>query len=246
MYIGLMSTSGKRSLAAAILHPLVVLLLPLFAVSCGGASSGLDGDLKEIENLLKNKDCKGLYGHLSTSSREQVKQEQFVEMCKHESHDFKNLLQDLKDSRQGKKDKKKKKLLVRYHASVTLKSGEVVELVFEGGQWKIDSMLTEFYPQTTPKEAIESFVKAFEAGRWDVLARLMPSQYVSQDDAKIIEEHWSSGEARQQMQQVLTVLRDHLNDEIKVEGNRAVLEFAPQHKVELMKERGLWTVVHIF
>ncbi len=48
------------------------------------------------------------------------------------------------------------------------------------------------------------------------------------------------------MEQVLTVLADHLKDEIKVEGNRAVLEFAPQHRVELMKERGVWTVVHIY
>jgi len=230
-----------QRLIAAIIHVSV-----LFAISCGGAASGLEGDLRQIEDLLKNKDCKGLYGHLSKTGREQIKEEQFIEACKQESPEFKNLLTALKDSRKDKREKKKKKLVVDYSASVTLKDGKVVEMVFEEGQWKIDSGLTEFYPQTTPKEALESFILAFRAKRWDVLARLMPSQYASQDDAKILEKHWSSPEAREQMEQILTVLADHLKDEIKVEGNRAILEFAPQHTVELLKERGVWTVVHIY
>ena len=37
-----------------------------------------------------------------------------------------------------------------------------------------------------------------------------------------------------------------LDDEVKVDGNRGVMHFAPQHRIELLKERGKWVIVHIY
>lgn len=232
----------------------IIPFLAVFAISCGGKSSSLQESLGEIEEMLRNRDCGALYACLSSRRSSEVSEEEFLRLCKEGKGGIKELFSLYEEEgkkRGGRKGKKKKKgkreedADVVYRAVVTLDDGSVVELVCEKGEWKIDSDIIHFYPQGTPREAITSFIEAFERKRWDVLARLMPSKYTSEDDAKILEEHWGGKKQGAKMKQLLTVLESHLQDAVKIEGNRAVLEFAPQHRVELMKEGGKWVVVNI-
>ncbi len=210
-------------------------------LSCGSKGGDFKKDLAEIEKQIKNKDCAALYTHLALARKETVTREQFVELCKKENEDIRHLLQSIKAAQKDKKDIK-----ITYSATLELAEGGGARLVFEDGAWKIDSDLIDFYPQSTPNEAMASFKKAFEKKRWDVLAQLMPSKYMSQDDAKVLEKHWGDPQARAEMEKIIMVLGDHLDDEVTMEGNRGVLSFAPQHSVELLKERGKWVIVHIY
>ncbi len=226
--------------AAAVLCAAAALCLPA-AGGCGSRKSSLEKEISELEAKLKNKDCQGLYGHLSAQRQEAVPQDAFVKVCQERRGELDALLAAMVALK-----KSKKKPGVDYRAVVTLKDGSTLVMVYEKDGWKIDSDLITFYPQSTPQEAVASFIKAFEAQRWDVLTQFMPSKYTSEDDAKILEKHWSDPAARADMEQLLMVLKDHLKEEMKVEGNRATMEFAPQHRVELLKERGVWVIVKIY
>jgi hypothetical protein len=211
------------------------------AAGCGGKTAGLGKQVHEMEARIKAADCAGLYELLSKEKKSAMTQEQFVTLCKQEAAELGRLAQTIVSTK-----KAKQKADVAYKAVVTLKDGSTLQMVYENGAWKIDSALIDFYPTPTPREALASFIKAFEAKRWDVLARLMPSQYTSKDDAKILEEQWSSPAAHDEMKQLLTVLKDHLQDEVTIDGNRATLAFAPSHMAELLKERGVWMIVKIY
>ena len=219
----------------------IFIALPCLCLSCGSKGGDLKKDLSEIEKQIKNKDCAALYAYLSSARKETMTEQQFVELCKKENEDIRKLLQSIKAAQKDNKD-----VQVTYRTTLELADGGSAQLVFEDGAWKLDSDLIDFYPLSTPKEAIASFIKAFEKKRWDVLAQLMPSKYMSQDDAKILEKHWGDPQAREEMEKIIMVLGDHLDDEVTIEGNRGVLNFAPQHRVELLKERGKWVIVHIY
>jgi hypothetical protein len=226
--------------AAAVLSTAAALCVPVLG-GCGARTSSLDKEIGELEARLKKKDCEGLYGRLSKERQEAMPREAFVKLCQERQPELEALLAAVAALK-----KSKKKPSVDYRALVTLKDGSTLVMVYEKDGWKIDTDLVTFYPQSTPQEAVASFIKAFEAKRWDVLAQFMPSKYTAEDDAKILEKHWSEPAARAEMEQLLLVLKDHLGEEMKVEGNRATMEFAPQHRVELLKERGVWVIVKIY
>jgi hypothetical protein len=59
-------------------------------------------------------------------------------------------------------------------STVTLPNGEDLLLVFEGGRWRIDAAAVDLYGQSTPRQAISGFLRAFERKRYDVLMRYVP------------------------------------------------------------------------
>lgn len=59
-------------------------------------------------------------------------------------------------------------------ATVTLPSGDELQLVFEGGRWRIDASAVELYGQATPRQALMGFLRAFERKRYDVILRYVP------------------------------------------------------------------------
>ena len=59
-------------------------------------------------------------------------------------------------------------------ATVTLPSGDQLELSYEGGKWRVDSAAVDLYGQATPRQALAGFLRAFERGRYGVLMRYIP------------------------------------------------------------------------
>jgi len=215
-------------------------MLALALLSCGGGR-GLAGDLAAMEGLAAKKDCAALWGMVSAKSRAGTTKEQFVASCAANAKELQASLAAVREA-----GGKKGGLSAHYTATVLLKDGTTVALVREDGAWKLDSDLVDFYPSGTPREALASFVKAFAAKRWDVLAALMPSQYAAGDDAKALEAQWGQGEGLASMTALVTVLGDHLDDKVTVNGESAFVEFAPQHRAELLRENGAWRIVRIY
>ncbi len=60
-------------------------------------------------------------------------------------------------------------------AAVVSPGGERLELVYEAGAWRIDGTAIDRYGQSTPRQAIEGFVRAFERKRYDILMRYVPN-----------------------------------------------------------------------
>jgi hypothetical protein len=59
-------------------------------------------------------------------------------------------------------------------ATATMPSGDELVLLFEGGRWRIDASAVDLYGQTTPRQAILGFLRAFERKRYDVILRYVP------------------------------------------------------------------------
>ena len=59
-------------------------------------------------------------------------------------------------------------------ATVTVPSGEELLLVYEGGQWRLDGAAVDLYGQSTPRQALTGFLRAYERKRYDVVLRYIP------------------------------------------------------------------------
>lgn len=59
-------------------------------------------------------------------------------------------------------------------ATVTIPNGDELLLVYEGGKWRIDGAAVDLYGQSTPKQALLGFIRAFERKRYDVILRYVP------------------------------------------------------------------------
>ena len=110
------------------------------------------------------------------------------------------------------------------------------------GRWVLSSPATKFYGQSTPREALASFLKAYAARRWDVIADLVPSKYSVEDDAAVLEKAWSDPEGREVIERLIKIIEEHLDDEIEVQGNRAFLRH-PEGQVTFLREGGLWVIL---
>src|SRR4029079_11174549 len=59
-------------------------------------------------------------------------------------------------------------------ATVTVPNGDELQLVDEGGRWKIDAAAVDLYGQATPRQALLGFLRAFDRRRYDVILRYVP------------------------------------------------------------------------
>jgi hypothetical protein len=59
-------------------------------------------------------------------------------------------------------------------ATVTVPNGEEIQLVYEGGRWRIDVAAVDLYGQSTPRQALLGFLRAFERKRYDIILRYVP------------------------------------------------------------------------
>lgn len=59
-------------------------------------------------------------------------------------------------------------------ATVLLPNGEELLLVYEGGRWRVDAAAVDLYGQSTPRQALLGFLRAFDRKRYDVVLRYVP------------------------------------------------------------------------
>lgn len=127
-------------------------------------------------------------------------------------------------------------------ATVTGPDGQILKLVYESGAWRIDGSAVDLYSQASPELAVASFVRAFEAQRYDILLGFVPEAQLQGLDAPKLKQAWE-GEQKQEMQQLVQALKASL-PRAKAEqvGNRATLGYGAGANVELVRERGLWKI----
>jgi hypothetical protein len=59
-------------------------------------------------------------------------------------------------------------------ATVVLPGGDEILLVHEAGRWRVDASAIDLYGQSTPRQALAGFIRAYERKRYDILLRYVP------------------------------------------------------------------------
>jgi hypothetical protein len=127
-------------------------------------------------------------------------------------------------------------------ATLTTPAGESLLLVYESGHWRVDASAIELYSQATPRQAVTSFTRAYERGRYDVLLRFVPDAKKSGLDAKKLKEAWE-GSQKQEMQRLIPAVKSALPTATFEEvGDRATMPFGAVGTVQLVREHGAWKI----
>ncbi len=126
-------------------------------------------------------------------------------------------------------------------AVVSFADGEELTLVREGGRWRIADNVVDFYDQTSPRAALQSFVRALERRRFDVVLRFAPAADREGMTVEQMEEAWS-GDGREEIERLIANLRAHLDEPIEEIGDRATMRYGERFSVHFVREEGLWRI----
>jgi len=173
------------------------------------------------------------YALLSRDARAQLTREEFQRRLERDPKETELLLAGLGASSE--------EALVR--ATITGKNGETLDLVYEAGAWHIEERAVDLYGQRTPRDALSSFVRAYDAERWDVLLRFVPDADREGMDEKVLRTAWQ-GEQKSEIEAVVEGLRVSLvSAAIEELAGQASMTYAGGGTVELVSERGVWKIV---
>jgi hypothetical protein len=128
-------------------------------------------------------------------------------------------------------------------ATVTSPKGDTVLLVYEDGRWKLDGSAINLYGQSTPRQSLEAFLRAFERKRYDIMIRFVPDSHLEGLDADKLKAAWE-GAQKEDMIRITSALRSALsNNSAQFEeiGDRATMAYG-SNTVQLVREHGLWKI----
>ncbi|HKQ67700.1 MAG TPA: hypothetical protein VJT73_00100 [Polyangiaceae bacterium] len=127
-------------------------------------------------------------------------------------------------------------------ATVTSPKGETITLVYEEGRWKLDGSAINLYGQTSPKQSVEAFLRAFERKRYDVMLRFVPDGHLEGLDAEKLRAAWE-GSQKEEMLRITTALKAALaTARFEETGDRATMAYGAGGTVQLVREHGAWKI----
>jgi hypothetical protein len=134
--------------------------------------------LRAYARALEEGRAEDAYRLLSDDAKRSVSLEAFQRMVKENPDDVKEMARAL--ARPGSDPV--------VTATVQSPTGEKLELVYENGSWTIDGTGVDRYGQSSPRQALVGFLRAYERQRFDVMMR-----YVPDDEREGRAEGWSKG-----------------------------------------------------
>lgn len=111
-------------------------------------------------------------------------------------------------------------------------------------QYLLSQNPLDFYPQSTPEEALRSFVRALAAKRYAALLRFVPGALAEQLTEEQIRVRFD-GPARANVQAQLATVQKHWNEPFQVDGATARLPLGEGQEVRLVLEQGRWRVAQL-
>jgi hypothetical protein len=211
------------------------LLLGLSAVSFGcaaGAGQGPRETLRAYALALHERRVADAYALLSRDARARISSADFSRMVTENARE----IEDISASLLGPAEPP------QVTATLTSPDGETLLLVYEKDGWHVDGSAFDLYSQSTPRAALESFVRAFDNKRYDVLLRFVPEGKRQGLTAEQLKQAWE-GDQRPQVERLTQALKASLpNLHIEVLGTRATVAYGPGGNVELLQEQGTWRI----
>ena len=215
-----------------------VALLIGATVGCNSTQQGPSAALRSYAQAIRERRVEAAYAMLSTEAHRSVSLEAFRRMVLENPTDADEMARSLARPTSDP--------LVT--ATVTTAQGDELRLVFEHGRWRIDGESVDFYSQATPRQAIRSFLRAFERHRFDILLRFVPAakkvtdeRYPALDEARL-RESWD-GPQREEMERISQGLKAALPQaSIEETVDRATMSYGDRGTVQLVREQGIWKI----
>jgi hypothetical protein len=206
----------------------------LLACACasGPKARSPEETLHEYAAALRDGDAEKAYSLLSDEARRTMPFESFQRMLAENPGEVREIAEAL--SRPSEP--------VRVTAVITSPEGETLNLVYEDGAWKADVSAVDLYSQATPLAALAAFVRAFEAKRYDVLMRFVPTDKRDGLDEARLKQAWE-GDQKEEMQRLIEGLKSQLaTAKVEILGSRATVAYGAGGTVQLLLEDGAWKI----
>jgi hypothetical protein len=152
-------------------------------------------------------------------------------------------------------------------ATITVPNGDELLLLYEGGKWRIDAAAVDLYGQSTPRQALLGFLRAFERHRYDVVLRYVPeaekegitnaieeggaaenkpatpkAQGAVQLTPEKLRTAWE-GPQKEQINRIVQAIRTALpNAQIEETGDSASMAYGAGGTVAFIREHGVWKI----
>jgi hypothetical protein len=205
-------------------------LLP--GCAAGGGSAGPREALRAYALALREQRVSDAYALLGRDARARVSFAEFSRMVAENGREIEDISASLLEPSEPP----------RITATLSSADGDRLLLVYEGDAWRVDGSAFDLYGQATPRAALESFVRAFDNKRYDVLLRFVPEAKRQGLNEEQLKKAWE-GDQRQQVERVTQALEASLpNLRIEVLGTRATVAYGPGGSVELVPEHGAWKI----
>jgi hypothetical protein len=204
-------------------------ILLVLAAACGGPRTAPTGTLDRYASALKAKNYDAAYDLMSSSFRAQFTKDEFVRMMRDNPRE----VSDTASRLTGRKSK------IEVTAELSYGIGDTLHLVHESGGWRIAENPLAFYDQSTPRDALRSFLRAYRLERWDVMLRFVPKSYAALMNVEMMKMQFV-GERKQDMAELVNMLEANINEPIDEEGNEAKMRYGAGFEVKFVREDGRW------
>jgi hypothetical protein len=208
------------------------LLGVLLGCAAGAGSRGPREALRAYAVALREQRVADAYALLSREARGRVSYPEFSRMVAENAREIEDISASLLAPAEAPS----------VTATLSSPDGESLLLVYEGDSWHVDGSAFDLYGQSTPRAALESFVRAFDNKRYDVLLRFVPEAKRQGLSVEQLQQAWE-GDQRPQVERLTQALKASLpNVHIEVLGARATAAYGPGGNVELIQEQGTWRI----
>jgi hypothetical protein len=210
---------------------LAISLAPL-ACRSGALQQGPSDTLRAYSRALDEGRADDAYKLLSSEAKRSIPPDAFRRMVKENAPEMKDIAHAL--SRPASDPV--------VTATVTSPKGETILLVYEEGRWRLEGSAINLYGQSSPRQSIEAFLRAFEQKRYDVMLRFVPDSSLEGLDADKLRAAWE-GAQKEEMMRITSALRAALPTAAFEEiGDRATMAYGSGGTVQLVREHGAWKI----
>ena len=207
----------------------LLLSLLLAATGACGGGSGPSATLDKYGRALKSRDYGAAYELMSSSFRGKVSRDDYIRMMRDNPRE----VDETADRLRGKKGS------LEVSAEFEYGLGDRMLLVQEDGDWRIAANPLGFYDQSTPRNALRGFLRAYRLERWDVMLRFVPNMYREKMDAQKMKAQFT-GPSREQMENLINTLEANVDEPIIERGNDARMSYGDRFTVTFVREDGAW------
>jgi hypothetical protein len=211
-----------------------LLAAALMVAACASKPSGPAATLDAYAAALRDKDYGAAYALMSASFRARYSKDEFVRMMNDSSREAAETAARLRGERGA----------MEVSAELRYGLGETMRLVQEGGRWRIASNPVQFYGQSTPREALRSFVRAYRLERWDVMLSFVPNSYREHMTVETLREQFE-GSAREEHAILMNQIEANIDEPIEDQGNEARMPYGERSEVKFVREDGKWKILDL-
>jgi len=221
-----------KKIAATALSVFVCATLSICGLSaCGGTTKGPTNVLDHYSLALKAKKYDQAYALMSEQFRARHSKEEFVRMMKENAREVGETANRLKAAHKA----------FKVTAEFRYGLGDTMRLVRQNGQWRIASNPIHFYSHASPREALRSFIRAYNLKRWDVMLMFVPDKYRKRMNIDKVKKQFH-GDDREAMASMMNMLEANIDEPIQDKGNEARMPYGEKYEVTFLREDGKWKI----